>query len=252
MIKNRRKLGQPKQGEKRLVFGDVHGQYDAVMALLESSKFDPSRDSVVFVGDLIDRGPDSLKCAKLLKQPYVHCCVGNHELLALDAYTSLSAELIKSWHLNGGSWFFTLDSMQQNEVIQLFLTRLYWTIEFNWDQYTIGVVHSEIPPMANWGDFDNGFPIESSVQKYLVWSRQRVFTQSQDNVSGIDFTISGHTITGDLLQLGNTLSIDTGAALMNREHNYRGKLSVLVFSDEITLKSIYSNGDIETQRIDFS
>lgn len=251
MFKNRCKLGPAAKGAKRLVVGDVHGQYNALMALLECCAFDPVKDSLIFVGDLIDRGPDSFKCAKLLELPYVSCCVGNHELMSIDAYTSNTTQLIKFWKFNGGSWFYTLNPQQQHEVIKLFITRLSWTIEFNWNQFTIGVVHSDIPAQANWSEFDNGFPITDSMQKYIVWSRQRILTQRKGNVSGIDFAISGHTITKDLVRLGNTLSIDTGAALMNNTKD-EGKLSVLEFSDEVTLRSIRSNGDIESTKIHIS
>lgn len=245
MFKNRCKLGHAAENAKRLVVGDVHGQYNALMALLEHCAFNPAKDSLIFVGDLIDRGPDSLKCAKLLELPYVSCCVGNHELMSIDAYTSNATQLIKFWKLNGGHWFYTLSPHQQYEVIKLFISKLFWTIEFNWNQFTIGVVHSDIPALTNWCELDNNYPIADSVQKYMVWSRSRILTQHESNVLGIDFAISGHTITSNMVRLGNTLSIDTGAALMNNTKN-RGKLSLLEFADDVTLRSIYSDGDIET------
>lgn len=247
MFKNRCKLGLAANGAKRLVVGDVHGQYNALMTLLECCSFDPAKDSLIFVGDLIDRGPDSFKCAKLLKLPYVSSCVGNHELMSLEAYMSNSAQLVQFWQRNGGNWFYTLTTQQQHEVIKLFLTRLFWTIEFNWKQFTIGVVHSDIPAMADWGDFDNGITIPNSVQKYMVWSRHRIHTQNNNNALGIDFTVSGHTITNEMVKLGNTLSIDTGAAMMNNSE--QGKLSVLEFSDDVILRSINSTGDVKTSKV---
>lgn len=42
-----------------LAIGDVHGCLNELRALLDKVAYDPSDDHLVFVGDLIDRGPDS-------------------------------------------------------------------------------------------------------------------------------------------------------------------------------------------------
>jgi serine/threonine protein phosphatase 1 len=37
---------------------------------LRERHFDPYKDLLICVGDLIDRGPDSLQCLQLLKRPW--------------------------------------------------------------------------------------------------------------------------------------------------------------------------------------
>ena len=53
--------------DKVWVVGDIHGQYDLLMEQLAQQHFDPSKGHLlVSVGDLVDRGPDSLKTLELL------------------------------------------------------------------------------------------------------------------------------------------------------------------------------------------
>ena len=84
---------------KVVVFGDVHGAYDAVSKLLEgvgvideNGRWDAGDTHLVSVGDLVDRGPNSKKVMDLLMRlqeeaeaagGHVHVLLGNHELMNL-------------------------------------------------------------------------------------------------------------------------------------------------------------------------
>lgn len=68
------------------ICGDLHGRTDLLATLLESVHFD-SRDRLIFVGDLIDRGSDSAGAIQLLSQPNVFSCRGNHELHLAEIVT---------------------------------------------------------------------------------------------------------------------------------------------------------------------
>lgn len=56
-----------------------------LMAKLRHCHFDPWQDLLVSVGDVIDRGPDSLRCLKLLRKSWIVAVRGNHEQMGLDA-----------------------------------------------------------------------------------------------------------------------------------------------------------------------
>lgn len=61
------------------VVGDLHGCFGAFKKLLDHVRFHPGLDRVFAVGDLVDRGPQSVECLQLLQQPWFFSCMGNHE-----------------------------------------------------------------------------------------------------------------------------------------------------------------------------
>lgn len=62
-----------------IIIGDVHGCYDETCDLLEKVSYDATKDRLIFVGDLIDRGPKSLETIRLLRELNAECTIGNHD-----------------------------------------------------------------------------------------------------------------------------------------------------------------------------
>jgi len=62
--------------------GDIQGCYDFLMRLLEKIHFDETKDFLWLTGDLVNRGPDSLKTLRFLKsiEKRMICVLGNHDL----------------------------------------------------------------------------------------------------------------------------------------------------------------------------
>ncbi|POM63218.1 Ser/Thr protein phosphatase, partial [Phytophthora palmivora] len=69
-----------------LVIGDVHGCFDELQLLLDACHFSPSSDRLVFVGDLVNKGPKSLDVVRFVRDSDSLCVRGNHDDAALSAY----------------------------------------------------------------------------------------------------------------------------------------------------------------------
>ena len=80
------------------IIGDVHGEIDALQRLLAHPAVGPER-FLVFVGDLVDRGPDSpavvARVQALVEAGRALCVLGNHEL-----------NLLLGRDREGNGWFF--------------------------------------------------------------------------------------------------------------------------------------------------
>ena len=103
------------------VVSDIHGCYQWLLDELKRRRFNPYEDLLISVGDLIDRGPDSVKCLQLINEKWFRAVRGNHEQMAIDSVENNDFAL---WLMNGGSWFSHLDDSQQQQVLTLLEARL--------------------------------------------------------------------------------------------------------------------------------
>ncbi len=125
------------------IVGDLHGCFSQLMEKLRQCRFDPWQDLLVSVGDVIDRGPDSLRCLELLHKRWVVAVRGNHEQMALDA---LAASQLSLWFMNGGDWFAALSANQQRLARKALddCQRLPWILELHCQNGMHVVAHAII------------------------------------------------------------------------------------------------------------
>lgn len=73
----------------RYCISDIHGEYDLFCRLMEYVRFSAA-DELFVLGDMTDKGPDTVRLCNLLSgTPNVHCISGNHECDFLKAYRGL-------------------------------------------------------------------------------------------------------------------------------------------------------------------
>lgn len=63
---------------RSIVIGDVHGCYEELMELFDELNVDSS-DRIIFVGDLVDKGPQSFRCVSMARALKCQVVLGNHE-----------------------------------------------------------------------------------------------------------------------------------------------------------------------------
>ncbi len=92
----------PNELGRDFVIGDLHGALPVFENLLQGLQFDEARDRMFSVGDLVDRGVDSLGCLGLLRRPWFHATLGNHEQMMYEAF--YGGYTGQYWFQNGGTW----------------------------------------------------------------------------------------------------------------------------------------------------
>ena len=192
--------------------GDVHGCLDQLERLLDRVQPDLERDVLLFVGDYIDRGPESrgvvdyvLRLQQKYPREHIICLKGNHEAMLLEFLQGVKRE---RFLFNGGLhtvldyWGDNWDSLKElllppdHEEFYRELRLYYETPEFIF-------VHGGLKP---------GVPLEEQQEDDLLWIRGEFITSPEDFGRLVIF---GHTPFKQPLQMPNKIGIDTGAVYGN-------------------------------------
>eukprot|EP00796_Vickermania_ingenoplastis_P008552 gene8552-5998_t len=67
-----------------IIVGDVHGCVDQLVALLNHVHFNKAQDRLLLVGDLVNKGPDSVGVIRLCQEMEALAVLGNHDMTLLD------------------------------------------------------------------------------------------------------------------------------------------------------------------------
>ena len=70
--------------QRTLIIGDVHGCHRELKDLLKKVKADPEEDRIIFIGDLINKGPSSRGVWEQFRELNAMSLMGNHELSLLE------------------------------------------------------------------------------------------------------------------------------------------------------------------------
>ena len=163
------------------VVGDIHGCFSLLMAKLRLCHFDPWQDLLVSVGDVIDRGPDSLRCLKLLRKRWIIAVRGNHEQMGLDALATGEQFL---WFMNGGSWFAQAEQPAATAALET-CRQLPWILELRCQNGIHVIAHADYP--------DDNYQWQKEVDlQRVLWDRTRLMNKG-NGIRGADHFWFGHT-----------------------------------------------------------
>jgi len=207
--------------------GDIHGKASMTARALVylTEKLLHADDTVVFLGDYIDRGEDSKGVFDVLRtfQASHDNCVflrGNHEALFLSAFNDPDSEVV--WLYNGGLEMlgsYNVDwSENWREQIRPEDIDFVNNTVFEYETENFFFVHAGIVPPGK----------PSGVRADLdprLWIREEFINSEADFGKVVVF---GHTVQTNWLPLvmPNKVGIDTGAA-------FGGRLSVAGFDDSV-------------------
>ena len=199
------------QGQDYVV-GDVHGDYERLTNLLSVIKFDVTVDRLFSVGDLIDRGPASVKCLELLNEPWFFSVLGNHEDMLIKASAD-STEEMDLWVQNGGEWGAELAPTALAHYAAV-LAKLPLVITVGEGVSRFNVFHAEF-----FGD-DHALGLPSyagQIRERLLWGRALIQNpRKKDLQLGLSTSFCGHTPVKGHQQIGSQIFIDTGCGYANR------------------------------------
>jgi serine/threonine protein phosphatase 1 len=219
----------PNRFGRDFVIGDLHGHRAALQQALEARHFIPGRDRLFSVGDLVDRGPDSVGCTALLRERWFHAVRGNHEDLLLRSVGGAEPRITELWRENGGDW--GLDRKRPNTaalMAALLLSDLPLSMTVHHRSgLRFGLCHAQCP-VRNWADIESA-ALDPDLARQMLWSRDRIWRDDVPPVAGIDLTLHGHTVVNAPRLTGNALFIETGVFRSG------GRLTLLCL-DEITVR----------------
>ena len=73
-----------KNRKKTFIVGDIHGCFEEFLALLKKLDYSPKNHRLILVGDIIGKGPYSLKMLKWVRKHTIEMVRGNHEQVFID------------------------------------------------------------------------------------------------------------------------------------------------------------------------
>lgn len=233
--KGSKKRPRVPDGERVYVIGDIHGRLDLFERLIEAIEQDDEKageadTTVILLGDLIDRGPDSAgvikRARKWKKKRKLRFLAGNHEEMFLDSFDKLS--VLRHFIRHGGRETLLSYGIGRKEFNAASAKELQAMMRERVPEKDIKFI-SKFEDMIELGDYlfvhagiDPKRELEEQKTKDMRWIREPFLNHRAPHSH---IVVHGHTIFEEIDERKNRIGIDTGA--------YRfGKLTALVLEGD--------------------
>ncbi len=198
---------------KTFVIADIHGCASTLDQLLKKISPNSAIDNIIFLGDYIDRGPDSRQVVEKIislkaQFPRIITLMGNHEQMLMDFLAGQDGD---TYRKNGGRE--TLRSYADEKEapgyhIPAEHQHFFQELLTYWEDDNYIYVHASLEP---------GVHLSRQNKEWLLWAR---------DTNGVDIDwgkkiIYGHTVHPQPLITPHKIGIDTGAV-------YGGQLTCLI------------------------
>jgi serine/threonine protein phosphatase 1 len=211
------------RGYRAYAIGDVHGRLDLLNQLLAAIEEDvsrrpPRKSLLIFLGDLIDRGPDSMGVVERLRtyrhdRLKPHFLVGNHEEVLLRLLAG-ERGILASWLKFGGS-----ECLQSYGVDPVKVARASERSGLAMVKQAIPASHAsfigDFADTIRLGDYlfvhagvRPGVDLSLQSQSDLRWIRSPFLEDDADHGFVV---VHGHSIAHQVEYRPNRIGIDTGA-----------------------------------------
>lgn len=209
------------EGSRYYVIGDIHGRMDLFAAMIGEIEADdaalpPADTTIVLLGDLVDRGPDSAavvaRAREWATERKVRLLAGNHEEMFLDSFSDI--EVLRHFFKHGGRETILSYGISAETFNEMSLEQHYEALPQLVPQEDRDFL-SSFEEMIIAGDYvfvhagiDPAVPLDQQNRLDLLWIRER-FLRHQGPLPKV--VIHGHTIFNEVVDCGNRIGIDTGA-----------------------------------------
>lgn len=210
--------------DKYVAIGDIHGCAKSNSELLKKlDKKIGSERLYVFLGDYIDRGPDSkLVIDQLLDFETTHNCIflrGNHDQMLLDACEIDEWSL---WMMNGGrSTLMNYHSTEGNLELPIAHYNFFNNTKIWWETEDYFFVHGGLSPELT---IQENLESEHERSRFL-WQREHIHATKNEWEKTVVF---GHTPVSEPLLAKNMIGIDTGCVYQQKGY---GKLTAVLLPE---------------------
>lgn len=216
------------------IIGDLHGCIHLLHEKMDAVRFDTRVDRVISVGDLVDRGPDSLKTLRLIKEPWFKYVPGNHEEMLLTWLGLRASDYHRpsDFLYNGGDWVGYLSSDEIKELRLELAPRLLnapRVMRVQDSQRPYCVVHAERvaygPKLPLLTDAELSERIVDEMGTPLTWGRRLIREAASSHAThGALAVLEGVTLTQSPVEPGVCLTYVGHTILrtpvMHRSHVY--------------------------------